>query len=68
MFVLPVTTRTNKYKQGLDLDGRFIQMAGDPRRWQVMGPNRPPYNSSQADLFHKEKKRVGEGFEIQEKG
>ena len=34
-FVLPVTTITNKQRQGLNLYGRFIQMTGDLGRWRV---------------------------------
>ena len=38
-FVLPVTTRSNNL--GLNLNGSFMQMAGDLRRWRVMWPNKP---------------------------
>ena len=34
-FRLPVTTKPNKQRQGLNLYGSFIQMAGDLRRWRV---------------------------------
>ena len=34
-FGLPVTTKPNKQRQGLNPYGRFIQMAGELRRWQV---------------------------------
>ena len=55
-FVLPVTTRTNKQRQGLNLYGRFIQMAGDLRRRQVMYPHGLSCTSFQASLFYKEEK------------
>ena len=41
VILLPVTTRTNKQRQGLNLYGRFIQMAGDLRRRQLMCPQKP---------------------------
>ena len=34
-FRLPVTTKPNKQRQGLNLYGHFIQLAGDLRRWRV---------------------------------
>ena len=34
-FRLPVTTKPNKQRQGLNLYWSFIQMAGDLRRWRV---------------------------------
>ena len=34
-FELPVSTKPNKQRQGLNPYGRFIQMAGDLRRWRV---------------------------------
>ena len=52
LFMLPVTTRTNK-RDGLNLCGRFTQMAGDLSRWQVIHPNRPSNIPFQADPFLK---------------
>ena len=49
--VLPVTTRTSKWKQELNLYGRLIQMASCLRRQQVMYPKNHLNISSQADLF-----------------
>ena len=34
-FRLPVTTKPNEQRQGLNLYGFFIQMAGELRRWRV---------------------------------
>ena len=34
-FMLPVMTRTNKKRQGLNLYGCFIRKASDLRRWRV---------------------------------
>ena len=50
-FVLPVTTRTNTQRQGLNLYVHFLQMAGDLRRWWVVDPKRRSYISFEASLF-----------------
>ena len=55
-FVLPVTTRTDEERQGLNLYGRFFQAAGDLRRWQVMCPKTRLNIPSQTDLFIRRRK------------
>ena len=80
-FVLLVTTRTNKQRQGLNLYGCFFQMASDLRRRRIMYPNRLSYICFQASIFFflREKnvskefgiqggKCVGKEFRIQERG
>ena len=67
-FVLPITTRTNKWRPGLNLYGHFIQMASDLRRRWVTYPQKTHLNIlSQADLCYKAKESVGRRFGIQEK-
>ena len=56
VFVLPVTTRTNKQRQGLNLYGHLIQVASDLRSGQVTYPSRLSYISFEASLFYKEEK------------
>ena len=58
-FVLPVTTRSNKQRQGLNSYGHFIQMAGDLRRWWLTYPKRPSYISSQPFFISRKKCRKG---------
>ena len=67
-FGLPVTTKPNKQRQGLNLYGRFIQMAGDLRRWRVHTLTDHLVFSLQAKVFTAGNKQ-GEvrGFEIQGK-
>ena len=50
-FVLPVTARTNKQRQGLDLCWCFIQMASDLRRWWVHTLTDHLFFSFQANVF-----------------
>ena len=66
-FMLPVTTRTNKQRQGLNLYRCFIQMVSDLRRRWVIDPKRPSYISFQTNCFYKEKKSVGKKFEFRGK-
>ena len=41
VLILPVTTRTSKYRKELNLYGLFIQKASDLRRRWVMYPGNP---------------------------
>ena len=56
VFVLPVTTRTNKQKHGLTLHGCFIQMAGDLRGQGVTYPQKSSSHLISNQSFYKEKK------------
>ena len=62
-FGLPVTTKPSKQRQGLHLYGRFIQMAGDLRRWQAHTLTDHLVFSFQAKVFIAGNKQgAGEGF------
>ena len=62
--MLPVTARPNKQRQGLNLYGHLIRLAGNLRRQWVMYGNIPSYIPFQTDLFYKEEKSVGKEFGI----
>ena len=65
-FGLPVTTKPNKQRQGLNLYGHFIQTVGDLRSWQAHTLTDHLVFSFQAKVFiagHKQ--GVVRGFEIQ---
>ena len=65
-FGLPVTTKPSKQRQGLNLYGRFIQMAGDLRRWQAHTLTDHLVFSFQANVFiARNKESVARGLEIQ---
>ena len=67
-FRLPVTTKPNKQRQGLNLYGSFIQMAGDLRRWRVHTLTDYLVFSFQANVFIAgDKQDVVRGFENQGK-
>ena len=67
-FRLPVTTKPNKQRQGLNLYGSFIQMAGDLRRWRVHTLTDYRVFSFQANVFIAgDKHDVVRGFENQGK-
>ena len=65
-FRLPVTTKPNKQRQGLNLHGRFIQTASNLRRRQVHTLTDHLVLSFQAKIFITgDKQGAVRGFEIQ---
>ena len=65
---LPVTTKPNKQRQGLNPYGSFIQMAGNLRRWRVHTPTDHLVFSFQVKVsIAGNKQGAVRGFEIQGK-
>ena len=66
-FRLPVTTKPNKQRQGLNFYGRFIQMAGDLTWWVHTLTDHLVFSFQAKVLIAGNKQGVVRGFEIQGK-